>query len=148
MEDRVEVDFGQGDHDVSLCAPYHSSCYTSPSAARSTSRERSALRPIPKPRSTMRPPSLTSLALLIPCLTFSLAISVPQNYINTAIARTVELVGATTQITTQYNIKAGVDAPGLYHLALDGSEEPAWWEVTVNGKEVEGVRLLSASESG
>lgn len=75
----------------------------------------------------------------------ALAISPPPNFINTAIARTVELVGATTQFTTQYNIKSATDAPGDYFLALagQGDEEPAWWEVNVGGKEAQGVKLVS-----
>ena len=73
------------------------------------------------------------------------AIAPPANFINTAIARTVELVGATTQITTQYNVKSVVDAPGDYYLALagEGDEEPAWWEVNVGGREAEGVKVVS-----
>ncbi len=70
----------------------------------------------------------------------------PQNFINTAIARTVELGGATTQVTTQYNVKATKDGPGEYHLALAGErdEEPAWWEVMIGGKAVEGVTSVSS----
>ena len=62
-----------------------------------------------------------------------------QNFVNTAIARTVELGGATTQVTTQYNVRALVDDPGMYHLALvgDGDEEPAWWEVSKGGNAVD-----------
>jgi oligosaccharyltransferase complex subunit alpha (ribophorin I) len=67
------------------------------------------------------------------------ALSPPSNYVNTAIARTVELVGATTQFTTQYNAKSTTDSPGDYYLALGGTgdDEPAWWEVSVGGQEVE-----------
>lgn len=74
----------------------------------------------------------------------ALALSPPANYINTAIARTVELIGATTQVTTQYNVKSTADSPGEYFLALAGAgdQEPAWWEVTVGGKEAEGVRVV------
>ena len=70
----------------------------------------------------------------------ALALSPPANYINTAVARTIELVGSTTQITTQYNIKSTSDPPGEYHLALAGvgEDEPAWYEVTVGGQEVIG----------
>lgn len=52
--------------------------------------------------------------------------------------------GATAQVTTQYNIKATADEPGEYHLALsgDGDEIPAWWEVAIGGKAVEGIRVL------
>jgi oligosaccharyltransferase complex subunit alpha (ribophorin I) len=66
------------------------------------------------------------------------ALSPPSNYINTAVARTIELIGSTTQITTQYNIKTTTDSPGEYHLALAGlgDDEPAWWEVSIGGKEV------------
>ena len=73
------------------------------------------------------------------------AIAPPANFVNTAIARTVELVGATTQITTQYNIKSTVDSPGDYYLALagEGQEEPAWWEVNVGGREAEGIKVVS-----
>ena len=70
----------------------------------------------------------------------ALALSPPANYINTAIARTIELVGSTTQITTQYNIKSTSNTPGEYYLALAGvgEDEPAWYEVTVGGQEVIG----------
>jgi len=78
---------------------------------------------------------------LLPLLLAPLAaaLSPPANYINTAVARTVELVGSTTQITTQYNIKSTTNNPGEYYLALSGrnEEEPAWYEVTVGGKEIE-----------
>lgn len=80
--------------------------------------------------------SLIPLALI----TTVLGASVPaQNFVNTAIARTVELGGAITQVTTQYNVKALVDSPGEYHLALGGEEDalPAWWEVSIAGKAVE-----------
>lgn len=79
---------------------------------------------------------------LLPLLWASaaLALSPPSNYINTAVARTIELVGSTTQITTQYNVKTTTDSPGEYYLALAGvgDDEPAWWEVSVGGKEVVG----------
>jgi oligosaccharyltransferase complex subunit alpha (ribophorin I) len=77
---------------------------------------------------------------LLPLLWAStaLALSPPSNYINTAVARTIELIGSTTQITTQYNIKTTTNNPGEYYLALAGlgDEEPAWWEVSIGGKEV------------
>ncbi|WVR04659.1 hypothetical protein IAU60_001670 [Kwoniella sp. DSM 27419] len=68
----------------------------------------------------------------------------PQSYVNTAIARTVELGGLTTLVTTQYNVKSTADGPGEYWLALAGEDDevPAWWEVSVGGKKVDGVRLL------
>jgi oligosaccharyltransferase complex subunit alpha (ribophorin I) len=86
------------------------------------------------------------LALLL--LPFSLA-APASNFLNTAIARTVELEGATTSVTTQYNVKSLVDGPGEYWLALSGKggKEPAWWEVLVGGKAVEGARLLPAASS-
>jgi hypothetical protein len=79
--------------------------------------------------------SILSL-LLAPC---ALALIPPANYVNTAIARTVELVGATTHFTTQYNVKSTTDSPGEYYLALAGvgDDEPAWWEVSVGGQEVQ-----------
>ena len=80
------------------------------------------------------------LHLTLLFLPLALALSPPpQNYVNTAIARTVELGGAATQVTTQYNIKSTSDAPGDYWLALagDGDMRPAWWEVLVGGKAVE-----------
>ena len=84
------------------------------------------------------------LVLLLP---LSLALSpIPQTFVNTAIARTIELGGATTQVTTQYNIKAISNSPGVYLLALAGEteEEPAWWEVMVGGKPVDGVKVVSS----
>lgn len=86
---------------------------------------------------------ISSLALaLVPC---AWALSPPANYINTAIARTVELVGATTHFTTQYNVKSTTDSPGEYYLALagKGDDAPAWWEVSVGGQEVQ-VRHVDA----
>lgn len=87
------------------------------------------------------------LLLSILLLPLALALSPPlQSFINTAIARTIELGGATTQVTTQYNIKATTDSPGDYFLALAGErdEEPAWWEVMIGGKAVEGVTTVSS----
>ncbi|KAK8847450.1 hypothetical protein IAR55_005308 [Kwoniella newhampshirensis] len=86
---------------------------------------------------------LPTLLLLILPLALGLS-PPPQTFVNTAIARTVELGGATTHVTTQYNIKATADGPGEYHLALagEGDEEPAWWEVAIGGKPVEGVTIL------
>jgi oligosaccharyltransferase complex subunit alpha (ribophorin I) len=75
-----------------------------------------------------------------------LAASVPaQNFVNTAVARTVELGGLVSQITTQYNVKALVDGPGEYHLALggEGDSEPAWWEVLVGGTTVQELSQVS-----
>jgi oligosaccharyltransferase complex subunit alpha (ribophorin I) len=68
-----------------------------------------------------------------------------QNFVNTAIARTVELGGSITQITTQYNVKSLEDGPGEYHLALAGEDDaiPAWWEVLVGG---EAVKTLDHAE--
>ncbi|BEI84724.1 hypothetical protein CcaverHIS002_0501250 [Cutaneotrichosporon cavernicola] len=62
----------------------------------------------------------------------------PQEFVNTAVARTVELGGSTTLIMTQYNVKALNDDPGPYILALgaSGESEPAWYEVLVGGKPV------------
>ncbi|CAK9779343.1 putative oligosaccharyltransferase alpha subunit [Cutaneotrichosporon oleaginosum] len=62
----------------------------------------------------------------------------PQEYVNTAVARTVELGGSTTLVTTQYNVKALNADPGSYILALaaSGQPEPAWYEVLVGGKAV------------
>ena len=77
------------------------------------------------------------LGLLLP-----VAVALPaQNYVNTAISRTVELGGAIARVTTQYNVKALVDAPGPYHLALagKGDDVPAYWEATVGGKTVDGA---------
>ncbi|OCF76992.1 oligosaccharyltransferase complex subunit alpha (ribophorin I) [Kwoniella mangroviensis CBS 8886] len=87
--------------------------------------------------------SALALTTLLP---LAIAINVPQTYINTAIARTIELGGLTTQITTQYNIKPLDNSPGEYHLALAGENdfEPAWWEVSLGGKKLEG-RLLDES---
>jgi oligosaccharyltransferase complex subunit alpha (ribophorin I) len=83
-------------------------------------------------------PSL--LPLLWTPYALAAALSPSSNYINTAVARTIELVGATTQVTTQYNVKSITDNPGEYYLALAGTgdDEPAWWEVSVGGKEVQG----------
>lgn len=93
------------------------------------------------------PPEKRQAMLLATALLLPLALALsppPQTYVNTAIARTVELGGATAQVTTQYNIKATADEPGEYHLALsgDGDDIPAWWEVAIGGKAVEGVRIL------
>lgn len=67
--------------------------------------------------------------------------SAPQSFVNTAVARIVELGGSTATITTQYNVKALVDDPGPYILALGGknSEVPAWYEVQIGGKAVNDV---------
>jgi oligosaccharyltransferase complex subunit alpha (ribophorin I) len=91
-------------------------------------------------------PSLS--ILLLTALTPTSASPAPlQNFINTAIARTIELGGATTSTTTQYNVKTQNDSPGMYHLALanDGEDIPAWWEVQVGGKVVEGLIPLLVS---
>jgi len=79
-------------------------------------------------------------------LPIALAASAPaQNFVNTAVARTVELGGLVSQITTQYNVKALVDGPGEYHLALagEGDAEPAWWEVLVGGTAVGELQPVS-----
>jgi oligosaccharyltransferase complex subunit alpha (ribophorin I) len=90
-----------------------------------------------KMRSTIIPLSFLSVALA--------AALPPQNFVNTAIARTVELGGSVTHVTTQYNVKALVDGPGEYHLALggDGDPEPAWWEVLIAGKPAEELEAVS-----
>ncbi|OCF32578.1 oligosaccharyltransferase complex subunit alpha (ribophorin I) [Kwoniella heveanensis BCC8398] len=118
----------------------------------------------------MRPPSvplsLAGLASATASLPLALAAlsAPPQEYVNTAIARTIELGGLTTQVTTQYNIKALSDVSvnaadsgagrkgngaraGEYWLALAEEDglEPAYWEVSIGGKKVEGVRLLDES---
>ncbi|ORY30341.1 Ribophorin I [Naematelia encephala] len=87
--------------------------------------------------------------LVLPLLPFAFALGPPPSFVNTAIARTVELGGATTQITTQYNVKANTDGPGEYWLALGGEkeDEPAWWEVQVGGKVVSDVQVISSSET-
>jgi len=84
-----------------------------------------------------------STALVLTCLPLVFGLNIPQTYINTAIARTIELGGLTTHITTQYNVKSTDNSPGDYYLALagEGDEEPAWWEVSLGGKKLEG-RLL------
>ena len=86
-------------------------------------------------------PQIISLVLL----PLSLALAPPQNFVNTAVARTIELGGAIAQSTTQYNVKATKDSPGTYHLALagEGDVDPAWWEVTVDGKPAE-ISLASS----
>jgi len=74
--------------------------------------------------------------------------STPQSFINTAVARTVELGGSTASVTTQYNVKALVDDPESYILALGGKGEdaPAWYEIQVGSKPVEGVVLDTLAE--
>lgn len=63
---------------------------------------------------------------------------VPPSYVNTAVARTIELGGSTHSVTTQYNVKALADDAGAYVLALGpaGSQPPAWYEVLVAGQPV------------
>ncbi|CAD6584510.1 MAG: dolichyl-diphosphooligosaccharide--protein glycosyltransferase subunit 1 [Tremellales sp. Tagirdzhanova-0007] len=92
---------------------------------------------------------LPSVFLLLLPLSFAAFTPPPQTFINTLIARTIELGGATTQVTTQYNVKSSVDGPGNYYLTLAGDrdEEPAWWEVTVGGKAVEGVEIVPPTVS-
>lgn len=88
---------------------------------------------------------MSAIALLA-LLPISLAASLPpQNYVNTAVARTVELGGSITQVTTQFNIKALEDGPGEYHLALAGEQDsvPAWWEILVGGKLVSDLEAVS-----
>ncbi|KAK1921625.1 Ribophorin I, partial [Papiliotrema laurentii] len=87
---------------------------------------------------------------IIPLSFLSVALAAalpPQNFVNTAIARTVELGGSVTHVTTQYNVKALVDGPGEYHLALggDGDPEPAWWEVLIAGKPAEELEAADGS---
>lgn len=101
-------------------------------------------KPASKPNMRLSHP----LSFLLASLTLALAAPAPlQNFVNTAIARTIELGGATTSTTTQYNVKAKDDSPGLYHLALAnvGEGAPAWWEVQVGGKVVEGLIPLLVS---
>jgi oligosaccharyltransferase complex subunit alpha (ribophorin I) len=85
------------------------------------------------------------LPILSSLLLAGLAFAAPRSdaYINSAIARTVELGGATTSVTTQFNIKSLSDAPGEYHLALARSkgEEGPFWEISVGGKKVEGLQV-------
>lgn len=90
---------------------------------------------------------LSLFSAIVLSSTGAIAAAPPQTYINTAIARTVELGGATTHITTQYNVKLTADGPGEYHLALagQGEEEPAWWEVSIGSKAVEGVTVLDST---
>lgn len=90
------------------------------------------------------PDMLLLSVLLLSSLCFAAFTTPPQSFTNTAIARTIELGGATTQVTTQYTVKSSVDGPGEYHLALAGErdEEPAWWEVTIGGKAVEGLEVV------
>ena len=88
------------------------------------------------------------LLSVFPLLALAKALSPPQSFVNTAIARTVELGGATTSVNTQFNVKANVDGPGDYWLALagDGQPEPAWWEVKVAGQEVE-VKAMTPTDA-
>lgn len=86
--------------------------------------------------------SLFTLAL-VPLIAAQVITPPPRTYVNTAVARTVELGGASTLVTTQFNVKALADSPGPYHLALvgEGDALPAWWEVAKSGKPIEGVIL-------
>lgn len=93
-------------------------------------------------------PSIVYLAL---AATVPVALALPSGeFVNTAIARTVELGGATTSVTTQYNVKSLVDSPGEYWLALAGKndEVPAWWEVSVGGQVVDGLKLVQSAKAG
>ena len=85
------------------------------------------------------------LPILSSLLLASFALAAPRSdaYINTAISRTVELGGATSTVTTQLNVKSLSDSAGEYHLALAQSEgeEGPYWEVTVQGKKVEGLQV-------
>ena len=92
--------------------------------------------------------TIRMLLLFTALLSAFAAAAPPPNYAHTAIARTIELGGTTTQVTTQYNVKALVDGPGAYHLALAsrGDDVPAWWEVSLSGKAVE-VDAVSSHES-
>ncbi|KAL7420065.1 dolichyl-diphosphooligosaccharide--protein glycosyltransferase subunit 1 [Cryptotrichosporon argae] len=83
---------------------------------------------------------LPLLLALAPC---ALA-APPANYVNTAVARTIELGTASTLVTTQYNVKALRDDGGHYLLALGGQGEiePAWWDAVVGGESVGGVVVL------
>lgn len=84
---------------------------------------------------------LSSILALAPLALASFEGGVPQSFINTAIARTIELGGSTHVVTTQYNVKALVDNPETYVLALgkEGDEPPAWYEVLVAGQPVQNV---------
>lgn len=70
--------------------------------------------------------------LLLPLLVGSLlANAAPPAFVNTAVVRTVDLGGATTQVTTTFTAKALVDGATEYLLAL-GKEDDArlgWLEV-------------------
>lgn len=72
----------------------------------------------------------------------------PQSFINTAVARVVELGGSTAKITTQYNAKALVSSPESYVLALAGKnqEVPAFYEIQVAGKPAQGVMIDTLDE--
>lgn len=74
--------------------------------------------------------------------------SASQSFVNTAVARIVELGGSTATVTTQYNVKALVDDPESYVLALGGkgADAPAWYEIQIGGKPVEGVVLDTLAE--
>lgn len=74
--------------------------------------------------------------------------SCPQSFLNTAVARTVELGGSTATVTTKYNVKALVNDPESYVLALAGKDQdaPAWYEIQVGSKPVEGVVLDTLAE--
>jgi oligosaccharyltransferase complex subunit alpha (ribophorin I) len=77
--------------------------------------------------------------LLLAAFLIPLVLAAPsQNYVNTAVARTIELGGATTSSQTQYSVKSLVDSPGDYWLALSSAggdlTAAAWWEVSVGGK--------------
>lgn len=84
--------------------------------------------------------SISSLPYLLASVAL-VAAEPAQNFVNTAIARTVELGGSITQITTQYNVKSLEDGPGEYYLALAGEDDaiPAWWEVLVGGEPVKSL---------
>lgn len=86
-------------------------------------------------------PSLLALAPAVPLALAKFEGGVPQSFTNTAIARTIELGGSTHAVTTQYNVKALVDNPETYVLALGraGDAPPAWYEVLVAGQPVQNV---------
>lgn len=73
---------------------------------------------------------------LLPLLLIPAALAAPaQNFLNTAIARTIELGGTTSSVQTQYSVKALSDRPGLYWLAI--GQGVGWWEVSMAGKVLE-----------
>jgi oligosaccharyltransferase complex subunit alpha (ribophorin I) len=89
--------------------------------------------------------ALVPLALAIEVRQHLQTGSCPQTFVNTAVARIVELGGSTVAVKTQFNVKALIDDPEVYVLALGGenNEVPAWLEVQVDSKPVENVVIDS-----